>query len=199
MTAHTKTTPTTTLNVAKNAVEVAQQPHPKGEDSIRTAFLAAVKNEEGDENIKMNMLKEGARLNNVGRLFDKYSIEEGLAMTLAKKGETVQGVIDIRDILSKEGLAAALNDLVDTIPNTDLGKVTRFFRRYCKNNDIAFYKPKISHRRNVVEEAIAFLVANPEASTQELYSFINTDDKKASAALVVFCKKLMTKSDPVKA
>ena len=147
---------------------------------VREAFLGVINGlEEGEEideeAVKLAMIGAGATFKSIGRLYNKFCIDSGLAISAEDRRTAVDGLLEDADITSEEGFDAAVDALVDGVKGTTERSAGGLIRGYGKKNEIeVFAKPKTegSPRNPFVVNFHQGLISNPEMDEQGLRDII---------------------------
>lgn len=154
------------------------------EDAIQGAFDAAISDESDEDDVKMQMIAAGATFKNVTRLYNKYMIGAGLAISKSDRDQIVQDTLEGRDFDTKESFDEATAALVDSVQGTNERSAASLVRSYTKKNELECYvKPKgeASPRAGLTTDLYDHIVGNPTQTDEELTEYVNriADEKES--------------------
>lgn len=153
--------------------EVAEQDQDTT-DEIREAFDGAITDEADEDAIKMAMIGAGATFKNVTRLYNKFMIDAGLAISKEDRNAIVDETLEGRDFASEEDFNSAVEALVEAITGSTERSAAGLVRSYAKKNELECYvKPKGQggSRSGFASKFYDFLLTNP--SEEEAKAYIN--------------------------
>lgn len=147
----------------------------EAEQKILEAFNVAIDDEQSEDDTKMLMIQNGASFKNVTRLYNKFMIDAGLAMSTADRKAAVEEVLSGRDLSTEEGFDDAVYALVEAITGSTERSAASLVRSYAKKEDLdVFTKPKVDGgtRNPFVRVFHDALIENPNMDEQGLRDVI---------------------------
>lgn len=148
------------------------------EDAIRAAFDESITDEDDEDDIKMAMVSAGATFKNVTRLYNKFMIDAGLAISKEDRNKAVEDSLDGVEFATEEDFNSAVESLVDAIQGATERSAAALVRAYAKKNELEVYaKPKGTGaaRTSFAGKFYDFLAGNPGATKEEATAYINGD------------------------
>jgi len=171
---------------------VEESPVSEAEQPIYDSFVAAIGADKDDDDIKLAMIKAGAKFSNVTRLFNQYAVIEGLVMSKEDKAEIVGDAIETNDVSDPEGFKAAVAYIVDNGTNIDDKQAASAVRAACKKGEKDVYKaPRgAGGRKHIIDDIIAELVANPSMDKETMTKYIDEHGNKTAKSWEHFYQKI---------
>jgi hypothetical protein len=157
----------------------------EAESAIREAFDEAIQDESGEDDIKLQMISAGATFKNVTRLYNKFMVEAGLAISKSDRNQIVEDTLSGRDVSTEESFNEAVNALVASIQGATERSAASLVRAYAKKNELPVYaKPKSEGGMKVgfASKFYDFLVGNPSVTEAEAEAFIMGKDGHAETS-----------------
>ncbi len=157
----------------------------EAESAIREAFDEAIQDESGEDDIKLQMISAGATFKNVTRLYNKFMVEAGLAISKSDRNQIVEDTLSGRDVSTEESFNEAVNALVASIQGATERSAASLVRAYAKKNELPVYaKPKSEGGMKVgfASKFYDFLVGNPSVTEAEAEAFIMGKDAHAETS-----------------
>ena len=158
---------------------------PEGEDAAeeekvnpnlanRTAFDEAIAADKGEDDVKMAMITAGASFKNVTRLYNKYMVDAGFAISKEEKTEIVAKVlVKAKDLDTEEGFKKIVAKVVEKAAGVTEKSAAAMIRSWAKSQDPViecFAKPKSTGetRTGFKSRYYDALVANPLMTKEEV-------------------------------
>lgn len=155
--------------------EVAQTAQQEAEDLILVAFNQAVSDEADEDEVKLQMISAGATFKNVTRLYNKYMIDAGLAISKADRDQIVAETLEGLDFASEDDFTNAVSRIESAVQGSNERSASALVRAYAKKHDMDCYtKPKGegAGRSSFASLYYDFLAANPSMSEDEAKAYI---------------------------
>lgn len=155
-------------------VDTTEQDNAEAE--IQAAFDASIGAESDEDEVKLQMIGAGATFKNVTRLYNKFMIGAGLAISKSDRDQIVSDTLEGQDFESEEDFADAVASLVAAVKGTNERSAGALIRSFAKKNDQEVYKKPASEggqRNSFVHKYYDWLVVNPSASEEEAHAFIH--------------------------
>lgn len=147
---------------------------------IRDAFNFAVSEEKDEDSIKLAMITAGATFKSVTRLYNKFMIEAGLAISKQDRNELIENTLSGKSFDDEESFDSAVVDLVEAISGTTERSAASIIRAYAKKNDLTvFAKEKSTGEGNHTgfrARYYDFLVDTPDCTPKQALSYIMGTD-----------------------
>lgn len=151
------------------------------EVAIREVFDNCIDDESDEDDTKLAMIGAGATFKNVTRLYNKFMIDAGLALSKEDKASHVTTKLEGLKFEDEEGFDKAVVALVtDKINERSAGAL---LRAYAKKNDLDVYaKPKSegTGKSGFASDFYDWLIANPTVSEEEGKAFIMNPDNSGN-------------------
>lgn len=147
-------------------------------DEIRVAFDEAVVNEKGEDEVKMAMIGAGATFKNVTRLYTKYMVDAGFAVSKEEKDEIVTKILDGKDVSTEDAFDKCVASIVKKAAGVSEKSAATLIRAWAKANEVEFYtKPKGSGgpRDSIRARFFLALIANPRMTKEECTAHLEAD------------------------
>lgn len=147
----------------------------EAEVAIKDAFEAALDAGKDEDDVKMDMIQSGATFKNVTRLYNKFMIDAGLAMSAADRKAVVDETLEGRDLSTEEGFDQAVAALVEAVTGSTERSAAALVRSFGKKEDVdVFTKPKGDGgtRNPFVRVFHDALIENPDMDEQGLKDII---------------------------
>jgi len=186
------------LNEAAD-LETEQEEVDTTEEEVRAAFDEGVSVDLEEDDLKLNMIGAGATFKNVTRLYNKFMIDAGLAISKDDRNQIVADTLEGRDFDTEEDFDAASAALVEAVKGATARSASSLVRSYAKKNDLDCYaKPKGEGTSRVTFRSTYYdwIVGNPDATLDQAKAYIMGEgeygptseniQKHASAHLNVF-------------
>jgi hypothetical protein len=143
-------------------------------EQIKEIFIIGINASDSDEEIKMEMIKKGATLKNVARIFNQLMIDEGYVKTKDEKNTILDEVLVGIDLTDCDLFNDSLDDLERKL-GVDRRSVSGSLRQWCKKNKVDFFKAQRttgSGRHKITKNIYNWIVKNPFSNNDELDSYI---------------------------
>lgn len=153
-------------------------------DTIRPAFDEAIAGDQGEDDVKMAMITAGASFKNVTRLYNKYMVDAGFAVSKEEKDEIVGKSVEGKDLSTEDGFSKASAAIQKKATGVTEKSAAALIRAWAKaqDGDIEVYKkaasaggPRVSVRSRFFDA----LIANP-AMTEAACKEHLANDKETS-------------------
>ena len=145
------------------------------EAKIRESFDASISAEQDDDEVKLNMIGAGATFKNATRLYNKFMIDAGLAISKADRNQIVEDTLEGRDFDTEEGFDAATAAIVDAVQGATERSGASLVRAYAKKAGMECFAkakgdgaPRITFRSTFYN----WIVSNPDATAEEAKAYI---------------------------
>ena len=148
-------------------------------DPILDAFAASIADEADEDEVKMAMIAAGATFKNVTRLYNKYMIDAGLAISKADRNQIVEDTLEGLDFETEEQFEDATARLEAAIEGASTKQASSLVRAYAKKNELECYKkPKGegTGRVGFASKYYDWLVANVPCSKEDATAFVMGTD-----------------------
>jgi hypothetical protein len=147
-------------------------------DEIRIAFDNAVSGDKGEDEIKMALIGAGATFKNVTRLYSKYMVDAGYAVSKEEKAEIVGLILEGADVSEEEGFNNCVGQIMAKASGVTEKSAGSLIRAWAKSNEVEFYtKPKGAGgpRDSIRSRFFNALVANPLMTKDECTAHLQND------------------------
>ena len=158
--------------------EVEQNDEVEAVDEIRIAFDAAVSSDKGEDEIKMALIGAGATFKNVTRLYSKYMVDAGYAVSKEEKAEIVSSILNDADVSDETGFGKCVAAICAKASGVTEKAAGSLIRAWAKANEMEYYtKPKGSSgpRDSIRGRFYSALVANPTMTAEECTAHLQGD------------------------
>lgn len=145
------------------------------EVEILAAFDSAVAENQDEDEIKMSMIGAGATFKNVTRLYNKFMIDAGLAVSKADRDEIVQGVLEGRDLSTEEGFDEAVAAIIEAVNGSTDRSAAGLIRSYGRKNELEVFKKAKgtgAGRSSFASKYYEFIIGNPGMDEDEAKAYV---------------------------
>lgn len=151
---------------------------PEAPDELRIAFDDAVAGDKGEDEIKMALIGAGATFKNVTRLYSKYMVDAGYAVSKEEKAEIVESILEGSDVSDEEGFNKCVAAICKKASGVTEKSAGSLIRSWAKANEAEYYtKPKGSGgpRDSVRSRFFNALIAKPTMTKEECAEHLTND------------------------
>lgn len=145
------------------------------EEEVRAAFDTALDSELDEDEVKLAMISEGATFKNVTRLYNKFMIDAGLAISKADRSQIVEDTLEGQSFETEDDFDSAVSLLVESVKGATARSAAGLVRAYAKKNDLEVYtKPKGDGEPRITFRSTyyAWIVANLDATEDDAKAYI---------------------------
>ena len=138
-------------------------------------FENSVKSGESHDNIKMLLLKAGAKFSEVNSLFNKLMIEKGMRLSHSDKANVVKSSCSGKDLTIESDYNLAVDSIVEKA-QVSITSAVGSIRGYAKTNGIEYFKTaKVRQGQSGFSSKFyKVLVATPDMGMGAVDEYINT-------------------------
>jgi len=148
------------------------------EEQIYSAFKTSYESGVSEDDVKMAMIAAGCPFKAVTRLFNKFMVDAGFAISKEAKDELVSNAINGQDMSVEENYTAAVDAIVAANPNINERGAGTMIHAYCRKNELPCFKKAATKSEgkgrssSFVHRFYDALVANPSMTEEEAHDFI---------------------------
>jgi len=150
-------------------------------------FTKAVENQKSDDDIKMLLLKAGAKFSTVNSIFNKLMIDGGLRLNRADKLNAIGSSCKDLDLTLESNFNLAVDAIVK-IAKVSSASASGSVRAWAKSNGVeCFTKPRGGNGQGQSGFMAKFqkaLAAKPNMDDQEVDEYINTQPDRTEGSEV---------------
>lgn len=160
--------------------QAIQEEVDQAEIVINDAFEAAVQSGKGEDDVKLAMIAAGATFKNVTRLYNKFMIDAGLAISKADRDLAVAGIVgDPALLVDEDHFNNCVAQIVDQVKGATERAAGAMLRSFAKANDVECFKKakeatgarQSGFRANVY----ALFIENPDLTEEQLDRYANEE------------------------
>lgn len=169
------------IDFSAEVVEEAAEQTP-ADLAILDAFNESIEAGQDETNIKLNMIKAGADFKNVTRLYNKFMVDAGLAISKEDRTRLVEETLTGKVFDTEEDFSVAIENLMTAIEGTSDRSAASIIRAYAKKNELPVWsKPKSEggSRPGFAAAFHDFLIANLNCTKEQVTAYIMGTDGNA--------------------
>lgn len=156
--------------------QAAQEEVDAAELQIQEAFSDAIESGKTEDQIKLDMIAAGATFKNVTRLYNKFMIDAGLAISKSDRDAAVASIVgDPTMLADEEHYDFCVNAIVEQIKGATERAAGAMLRAFAKANNVAYFKkerPEGGNRQKQFRTNVyALFVQNPDLTEEQLDAF----------------------------
>jgi hypothetical protein len=150
------------------------------EVEIQEAFETAIQSGKDEDNTKLAMIGAGATFKNVTRLYNKFMIDAGLAISKTDRDAAIAAIVgDPAMLIEEETFLDCVAQILEQVKGSTERSAGAMLRSYAKANGAECFKKtkeatgarSSGFRANVYE----LFIQNPDLTEAELDKFANED------------------------
>lgn len=167
--------------------QVAQEEVDQLELEIQNAFSDAVEAGKSEDEVKLAMIAAGATFKNVTRLYNKFMIDAGLAISKSDRDAAVASIVgDPAMLADEEYYNYCVTEIVGQIKGATERAAGAMLRAFAKANEVeCFKKAKAegtgTRQKQFRTNVYNLFIENPDLTEAELDAYAEDSEKSGSS------------------